>query len=116
MIDPDKVQTRGGFDFRIYTTKAKGVFPIIGEAEAPIGGWFNVDWNEDGAFSGGDGHHPYDLVPKPAPERTVDVWLNVYSDQSVSVHPTSHAAVAWGSLRRVACKHLTVTFREGEFE
>lgn len=83
MLDLTKpVQTRSGLKVTIFTTEARGRFPVIGMVHEPT-----IDsaatWTAEGAFHADGREAPADLVQVV---ETVKRYLPVYDDGSVGRH------------------------------
>jgi len=116
MIDKNKTYvTRRGDAVRLYCTDdGGGSHPVHGAVNIE-GIWACMSWPKDGESSG-----YYSLV-EVKPKRTLDTWLNVYSDTVdgpiIGVgHRLRSAADAAGALvgSRIACLRITQEFTEGE--
>lgn len=113
-FDPTKpVQTRDGRKARIICTDAVGDRPVV--ALVMEGGdEFMRRCFESGSFTGG-GLCSADLINIPEEPKTIEGWVNVYSDGSTgNVRAKCDADRVAEVGGRIACVPVTITYREGE--
>lgn len=90
-ITMDKTyETQDGNQVRIYCIDAGGEYPVHGAYQVEDGKWKCEHWTADGLFRANKEYHLDLRVVKPRIKRTV--WLNVYPDNSYSLHNTRLAS------------------------
>ena len=82
------VQTRDGRMVEIFSTTAAGDYPVVGQI---AGETVIRTWRLDGRFNGSNPNMKVDLVQAPV-KRSINIWLNVFSDGAVSGWTTREAA------------------------
>lgn len=107
------VQTRDGRLVEIFSITAGGDFPVVGQI---VGETRVHRWMLSGRFS--SLHYTQaDLVQAPV-KRSIDVWLNVFSNGSVSAWPTKVCADRYcyspTGLPRFACINVRRDVFESE--
>ena len=113
MIDKSKTYvTRSGLPAQIYRTDAGGRHPVHG-AVFIDGSWSCMSWPENGDVGAN-----YSLV-EVKPKRTLDVWMNVYSDGHGALIPggcycSKAEADRQSTARRVSCINITREVTDGE--
>lgn len=60
-------------------------------------------------------NNEWDLI-EVKEEKTVEFWVNIYSDRGPSFHAFRTYADEFAGLSRIACKKGVITYREGDEE
>lgn len=110
------IRTRDGRAVEILTTKARGLYPVIGNVEGEKG---TDSWKVDGSTYHSDAPAPIDLVNVPQKYR---VWANCYrpigidgdtlEGATLRAHDSRKSADVFKGHDRVAC--IEIEFAEGQ--
>jgi hypothetical protein len=112
MIDINKkYKTRGGRDVRIYAMDGNPEYPVHG-AILSESGWNGATWCTEGRWLSSFSS-PNDLV-EVKPTVKVDMWLNLYPNQTAAYHFTRAEADRNAGSQRVACIHIEREVEYGE--
>lgn len=125
--DATKLQTRGQFDFQICHVDANSVHGLIrtGTRGRPMWDydWSPIIWALNGevrwALILPGLMRDSDLIPKPAPPRTGECWLNAYTDKDGTLcvgsgYRARQTADERVIVNRVGC--IRVELVEGQFD
>lgn len=112
-IDWDKpVQTIGGKKVRIYARDGGGMYPVHGAVmDTPGTLWRQQYWTSDGKFRSGEYETQEDLVNVP---NKVDIWINIYRDDTFGVYPSREQADRAPRRDRLACVNFKSYVATGE--
>ncbi len=114
-FDPTKpVRTRDGKPARILCTDARGDLPIVALVGAPGESEYVQRFTKDGCAYR-NVPLPHDLINVPE-KRTLDIWVNIYSDEDdiATCFPSVALARKWAHRDRVSCVHIVHEYVVGE--
>jgi hypothetical protein len=114
MISLDKTyRTKAGDKVRLYAIHVGQLYAVHGAIFFKNGKWEAMIWTIDGKWNAAM-NSDCDLI-EVKPKRTLDVWLNVYSNNGLSMpHMTKENADASARTDRLACIHIVQEYEEGE--
>ena len=109
-----KAKTRSGLEVTIFTTQARGRYPIVGaihseESDDP------QCWAPNGRFYGDDEDSQLDLITTPQKYKQT-FWVNAYPGDrwDICLHRDKKRADNFANKGRIACKEITIEFEEGQ--
>lgn len=111
-----KYTTRQGWEVELFTDKASGEFPIVGQMLHPDSGWTLIKWNLSGAWAIGQEGHPNDLIEVKEKIKLTG-FLNVYKSSRHQAHKDKMDADCNASSDRIARLDLSkynIEFEIGE--
>lgn len=114
MIEMGKqYKTHDGKEVRIYATDGSSDLPVHGAVKSVDGSWLSMAWTRNGDDTlYGD---PLGLkLVEVKPKRTLDMWVNVYRDETEVMHKSREDADLHADADRIACLHIVREYEEGE--